>query len=490
MTIGIKIAIACVLGFILVAVVAVLSITSLSLAASTYAKFIDVDQELMLGATRLQTSILQQSAGFRGYLLFMNPESLQLHNQGVLAFSSELGRMKTTVTDPADRNALEEMEALQSRWELQNQRMMEIRRSGRPIDAAVQQYNEQVSPIREELFEKIQAFLAHERTVLATARQDLLTQLRNSLYRLLLVSLSIIVLGGLTAILMVRSISGRLRSAVSLLSSSTAEITAMASQMASGASQTAVSVNETITTVEEVKQTAELSATKARHVSDIAQKTLETAHRRKASALETIEGMKRMQEQMDSVVQSIMQLNEQSRAIGEIIATVNELSEQSNILAVNAAIEAARAGEQGKGFGIVAQEIKSLADQSKQATIQVRAILNDVQKATSAAVMATERGSKIVDNAVQRAIQAGESMRELSVSSEEAAQAAVQIAASSQQQLVGMDQIASAMESIQEATTQSVAGTRQTEQAAQSLSRLGHELRAMIERNGSYTQVP
>ncbi len=112
--------------------------------------------------------------------------------------------------------------------------------------------------------------------------------------------------------------------------------------------------------------------------------------------------MKRIQTHMDSIAASIVRLSDQSQAIGEIIASVNDLAEQSNLLAVNAAIEAAKAGEQGKGFAVVAQEVRSLAEQSKQATAQVRNILGDIQKATSAAVMATEQGSKAVEAGVKQ----------------------------------------------------------------------------------------
>ena len=95
-----------------------------------------------------------------------------------------------------------------------------------------------------------------------------------------------------------------------------------------------------------------------------------------------------------SIAESIVQLSEQSHAIGQIIATVSDWREQSNLLAVNAAIEAARAGEQGKSFGVVAHEIRSLAEQSKQATGQVRTILSDIQKATNIAVPPPNRATK------------------------------------------------------------------------------------------------
>ncbi|MBI4535501.1 MAG: methyl-accepting chemotaxis protein, partial [Ignavibacteriae bacterium] len=122
------------------------------------------------------------------------------------------------------------------------------------------------------------------------------------------------------------------------------------------------------------------------------------------------------------------------------------------------------------------------AEQSKQATAQVRTILMDVQKATSAAVMATEQGSKAVEVGVKQSTEAGESIRLLTESIAEAAQAATQIAASSQQQLVGMDQVVQAMENIKQASAQNVASTKQAETAAQNLHQLGGRLELLVGR--------
>jgi methyl-accepting chemotaxis protein len=185
--------------------------------------------------------------------------------------------------------------------------------------------------------------------------------------------------------------------------------------------------------------------------------------------------------QMTVIAETIVALSEQGQAIGEIIATVGDLAEQSNLLAVNAAVEAAKAGEQGKGFAVVAAEVKSLAEQSKQATAQVRAILGDVQKATTAAVLATEQGNRAVEAGVQLSTELGESIQTLADSIAEAAGAATQIAVSAQQQLVGMDQAVLAIQNIRQASAQNVAGTRQAEGAARNLHELGLKLKQLVE---------
>jgi methyl-accepting chemotaxis protein len=267
---------------------------------------------------------------------------------------------------------------------------------------------------------------------------------------------------------------------VNVLASSGSEIMASVSQLTAGAAETSTAVSETTTTVEEVKQTALVSTQKAKHVSELGQKTVEISQTGLKAIEDTIQGMNRIKEQVESIADMVVRLSEQSQAIGEIIATVNDLAEQSNLLAVNASIEAAKAGEQGKGFAVVAQEIRSLAAQSKQATTQVRNILFDVQKAISSAVMATELGSKAVEAGVRLSTQAGEAIDVLAESVTEATNASIQIAASSQQQLIGMDQVVSAMENIRQASLQTASSTKQTEQSAHNLHNLGQRLQEIV----------
>jgi methyl-accepting chemotaxis protein len=278
-----------------------------------------------------------------------------------------------------------------------------------------------------------------------------------------------------------RRFTADISEAVNLLGSTASEILASTTQVASGTAQAAAAINETTTTVEEVRQAAQLSSQKARYVSDSAQRVAHVSQTGQKAVEETVVGINLIRDQMESIAHTIVRLSEQSQSIGGIIASVTDIADQSNLLAVNAAIEAARAGEGGRGFAVVAQEIKSLAEQSKQATAQVRGILNDVQKATNAAVMATEQGSKAVEEGVKQSAQAGEAIQALAETTGEAVQAATQIVASSQQQVVGMDQIGTAMENINQAGAETAASMRQSEMAAQNLHGLGQKLKELVE---------
>jgi methyl-accepting chemotaxis protein len=285
-----------------------------------------------------------------------------------------------------------------------------------------------------------------------------------------------------TMVANLQGLTADLTEGVSVLSASASEIVAATTQLAASAGESAAAVSETTTTVEEVRQTAQVSSQKAKYVADSAEKAAHSSLSGRKSTEDVGTGMNRIRQQMEAIAASMVRLSEQSQTIGQIIATVEDLSVQSNLLAVNAAIEAAKAGEHGKGFGVVAQEVKSLAEQSRQATNQVRTILGEIQKATSAAVMATEEGGKAVEAGSRQTEVAGEAIKALAGSVTEAAQAAVQIAASAQQQLVGVDQVAGAMESIKQASSQNVAGARQLEAAARTLNDLGQRLRQLVGR--------
>jgi methyl-accepting chemotaxis protein len=276
------------------------------------------------------------------------------------------------------------------------------------------------------------------------------------------------------------SITSEVQQANANISAAAAEILAATTQQAASAAEQSAAITQTSTTIEEVKAIALQTAQQAAQVAHDSQVALTAARQGTNSVEETVNGMGQIRTRVETIAQTILGLAEQTQAIGGIITTVSELADQSNLLALNAAIEAARAGEQGKSFAVVAQHVRELAERSKAATQQVREILSEIQKATNAAVLVTEEGTKGVESGAQLAGQAGQAIHRIANEVEGGAQANVQIAAAAQQQTAGMEQIGQAMGSIQQATTQTLASTRQAERAAQDLHTLAKSLQQTI----------
>lgn len=228
-------------------------------------------------------------------------------------------------------------------------------------------------------------------------------------------------------------------------------------------------VTETTATVNEVRATVTETAERAQSVAETAQLSVTISRGGTEAVAETIDGMDIIRRRVEDIADNILVLSEHTQQIGEIISAVNALADQSRMLALNASVEAARAGEEGKGFAVVAMEVRNLADQNRDATVQVREILGEIQRATNSAVMVTEEGSKGVDSGQMLVNKAGESIRELSKAIEDAALAAMQIAASTRQQTIGMDQLTGAMRTIKHATTETVSSTMMVEASVQRL---------------------
>ncbi len=294
----------------------------------------------------------------------------------------------------------------------------------------------------------------------------------------ILVSVTIAV----TIIKMLKKISLEIKNGVNVLGTSAAEILSTVTEISTGAAETATAVSETTTTVEEVRQTALVSNQKANSLMDSSQKAADSVEKGRESINEVITSMKKIDNQMNIISETVLKLSEQNRTIGEITSSVADIADQSNLLAVNAAIEAAKAGEHGRGFTVVAQEIRSLADQSKKATAQVKEILNEINKSVNQAVGVTEQGTKTVDEGRNLVSQSGEVIELLSENVEETAQSAIQISSSNQQQMAGMDQIVPAMENIKQASEQNVTGIKQAQIAAHDLNKLGQNLKEIIEK--------
>jgi methyl-accepting chemotaxis protein len=276
--------------------------------------------------------------------------------------------------------------------------------------------------------------------------------------------------------------SGQVLEGATAIGSSASEILATVNQQTAGANQQSAAINETTTATEEIRATAEQAAHKAEEVAGQAQDAVRVSGEGAEAVEAIVGGMGQIREKVEAIASDVQALSQQTAQIGEITSAVNDIADQSNLLALNATIEAARAGEQGKGFAVVADEVRNLAEQSKQSTAQVQAILEDIERATHAAVSAAQEGTEVVEHGTQLAERAGEIIAELASANEVAAQSAQQIAATVQQQNAGMDQIATGMQETSQATNEFVAGVQQSQAAAEGLNEVASRLQELAGR--------
>ncbi|WP_220498417.1 methyl-accepting chemotaxis protein [Rhodopirellula sp. JC639] len=273
-----------------------------------------------------------------------------------------------------------------------------------------------------------------------------------------------------------------IQDAVHRLAVATQQILATTSQQSTGTQEQAATVAEVVATADQIAQSAAQAALRADEVAKSARHTDEIGNVGLRAIEDSVQAMDKVQQQVESIADSMLSLAERANAIGEITATVSEIAEQTNVLALNASVEASRAGEHGKGFAVVAAEVKSLAQESKRATAQVRVILSEIQQATNAAVMSTEQGTRTVHEANDVIAQAGGTINSLATTLAESAQTASQISATANQQAAAVTQLNHGIRNIDTVTKQSVEAIRHIEDAAQNLAGLSNELASLTDR--------
>ena len=279
-----------------------------------------------------------------------------------------------------------------------------------------------------------------------------------------------------------KELTGQTVSVTENLNAAASEILASTQQQAAGTKQQAATVQEITSTMEEVRQSGGQIADKAQQVAATAELTSSSSASGLKAVQDTNSTMQAIREQVEEVAENIVALSEKTQAVGEIIATVNDIAERSNLLALNATIEAAAAGDQGNRFSVVANEIKNLADQAKDSTVQVRTILGEIQKGINGSVMLTEEAVKRVEAGKQQADVAEQTIRQMAETTVESVQAFQQIMGATNQQQIGFEQVTQGMQDIRQAASQTAASTIQLEKAVASLNAQSQQLRTAVGR--------
>jgi twitching motility protein PilJ len=260
----------------------------------------------------------------------------------------------------------------------------------------------------------------------------------------------------------------------------TAQAQSISAELLGAAEKQSREIEETTAQVLQVSRSiADVSST-AEESARVAQRSLSAADKGRAAVQNSISGMNDIREQIQETSKRIKRLGESSQEIGEIVELISDITEQTNVLALNAAIQAASAGEAGRGFSVVAEEVQRLAERSGEATKQIGAIVKTIQADTQDAVAAMEKSTQGVVEGAKLSDAAGQALSEIDAVTKNLATLIAQITSATQTQANATNKVAQNMQDILEITRQTTRGTQQAAGSIRDLATVAQELKSSV----------
>ena len=279
-----------------------------------------------------------------------------------------------------------------------------------------------------------------------------------------------------------RELVRQVRDAGLRLDSFSTQMTPAIQEQTSTAAQQSAAISETTTTMEELARTSQEITDSADVVVRIAAQTQENAQNGVGAVKNTSAYIEVIQEANQTSIQGILSLSEKAQQINEVMDVINDIADRTKLIAFNAAIEAAGAGEVGKRFGVVAQEIRRLADTVVEATDDIRNRIVEIQEATNEMVIASENNTKSIEQGLESMVETAGGLEKILERASSTTEAARQISLSTQQQRTASDQVVQSLQEVSEAAKQFASTVEATNNAASDLNALSGELTALIGR--------
>lgn len=423
----------------------------------------------------------QMVRGLRGYFINKNQEFLTDFQAGAELARQSANNLDQIVKDPEQRARLQRMRELVNQYyEGCNEDMVRLLQQNQTAKA-IAVFNEgKYTNFLNEFLKVNQEFRETELSMVKQKTKMTKEALSFLVSTLLVGSVLLVLFGAGIAWLISSGIVGTIDRAISSIATSSTEIAATVEEQERMASQQAASVNQTTTTMDELGASSRATSQQIETAASQAMQALTLAGVGTKAVEETLKAMATLKTKVQDMQGQIMQLSEQTDRIGNISTLVSELANQTNMLALNAAVEAVRAGEHGKGFGVVASEIRKLADRSKKSAAQINLLVADIQKAINSTVMVTDEGTKTVEVGVNIASETAAAFAGVANAINNVVLSSQQVSLNAKQQAIAIDQVVEAMNSLNQAAAQTACGITQTKVGTQKLNEAALDLKAVV----------
>ncbi len=429
----------------------------------------------------LEKLLLQAETSQRGFLYADDASFLRLYERAVDAVPQDIADLKELLkNNPQQRDRLNDVERLVEEKLKELDETIAVKEANREQELKALVRSGLGQTLMNDFRAKMDEMLGKERELLdrrqqASQRAKVLANwaIYGSAIAILIVSILIYLFVSKQVILPIQQM------AISIDASST-QIASTVQEQERIASDQAAAVNQTTTSVDELGSSSQQAAQQVEDTSNYAQQVLELASAGNTSVEQTRTGIATLQENVGRVAHQIMELNAQAAEIGSISRWVGDLANQTNMLALNAAVEAVRAGASGKGFGVVAGEIRKLADQSNTSSQKINDLVRDIQQAISTTTQMAEQGTHAVENSVRVTEQTADTFARVTDSVNSVADNSQQVSINIRQQNLAIQQIVTAMNSLNQGANETASGIAQTRTSTRQLSETAKFLRDLV----------
>ncbi|MBZ5657069.1 MAG: methyl-accepting chemotaxis protein [Acidobacteriia bacterium] len=489
---------------------------------------VKADMAMSSGLAAIALGLEKQTGAVRGYVLFGKGEILQRDEEGKKEVREQLAKL-IPLADDDEKKMFSQFQQEDEEYRSITRKMIQLRRDGKAKEAG----ELGLSPHLAEVKGVMQRTLADFRTRQDKQQEESIARqvAMESSIRTLTLTLALIgiTIGLTVAFLIARSISGGILGMVTLIqqiaannlavqdmeitsedeigraggalntmknnlrgmiqsiaqtaehvASASEEISSSASQQAQSADTQKDQVSQVATAMQEMSSTVQQVSENSNHAAEASRKAADTAVQGGRTVDETLTKMRVIAGAVSETAKKVEDLGKRSDEIGRIVGVIDDIADQTNLLALNAAIEAARAGEQGRGFAVVADEVRKLAERTTSATKEIAQMIKTIQDETRVAVIAMEGGTKQVEEGVNSTAEAGKSLKQIIEMAEQVGEMITHIATAATEQSAASEEVNQSMDQISRLIQESAAGSQEAAKACQHLSGLALDLQKMV----------